>query len=109
MLPALIGTSFGGSALKHADNFSYVDPVDSSVTSRQGLRMILQDGSRVILRLSGTGTQGATIRVYLERYVSSEGNLNLNPQLALKDLIDNFNSLSEITSLTGLKEPTVIT
>ncbi len=109
MLPELIGTSFGGSSVQHADNFSYVDPVDSSVTNGQGLRVILQDGSRVVLRLSGTGTQGATIRVYLEQYAPPEANLNQNPQLALKDLIADFNSLSEITSLTGMVKPTVIT
>jgi len=73
------------------------------------LRIFLKDGSRVILRLSGTGTQGATLRVYLERYVSSNGNLNQNPQEALGDLIKDIDSLAQITSRTGMKAPTVIT
>ncbi len=109
MLPTLLGKSFGGSSISCADNFSYIDPVNASVTDKQGLRILLEDGSRVILRLSGTGTKGSTLRIYLERYVSSNGNLNQNPQEALADLIKQIDSLAEITHRTGMKKPTVIT
>ena len=109
MLPSLIGNNFADTFVSHTDNFSYKDPVDFSITEGQGLRVFLKDGSRVILRLSGTGTQGATLRVYLERYVSANGNLNQNPQEALGDLIKDIDSLAQITSRTGMKAPTVIT
>ncbi|WP_320666599.1 alpha-D-glucose phosphate-specific phosphoglucomutase [Prochlorococcus sp. MIT 1307] len=108
-LHKLIGKPFSNTVVSHADNFSYKDPVDSSVTEGQGLRILLNDGSRVILRLSGTGTQGATLRVYLERYVSPDGNLKQNPQNALSDLIREIDSLAEITKRTGMNKPTVIT
>ena len=108
-LPKLIGNSFAGSFINHADNFSYQDPVDGSVTDRQGLRILLNDGSRVILRLSGTGTKGATLRVYLERFVSSNGDLTQNPQEALFDLITEIDELAKITMFTGMPKPTVIT
>ena len=110
MLPSLICKTFSNTVVSHADNFSYKDPVDSSVTDGQGIRLLLQDGSRVILRLSGTGTKGATLRVYLERFVSPiGGNLNQNPQEALSDLIKSIDSLAEITSRTGMHQPSVIT
>ena len=109
MLPSLIGKSFAGSFVNNADNFRYQDLVDSSVTYKQGLRILLDDGSRVIIRLSGTGTKGATLRVYLERYVSADGNLTQNPQQALSELISNIDILAEITSRTSMKKPTVIT
>ena len=92
-----------------ADNFSYHDPVDGSVTNGQGLRVLLKDGSRVILRLSGTGTKGATLRIYLERYVGPTGDLMQDPQNALADLIAEIDSLAEISQRTGMTKPTVIT
>ncbi len=67
-LPALVGTTCAGSRVSQADDFSYTDPVDGSVTSKQGIRIILADGSRIVTRLSGTGTEGAILRLYLERY-----------------------------------------
>ena len=70
---------------------------------------MLDDGSRVVLRLSGTGTQGATLRVYLESYVPPSGNLEQDPQVALGDLIRAIDALAEIKSLTGMDHPTVIT
>ncbi len=109
LLPSLIGSSFASHNVSLADNFTYRDPVDGSITNRQGLRIILDDGSRVVLRLSGTGTQGATLRVYLERYVSSNGNLTQDPQEALAELIQTIDSFAEITKRTGMKRPTVIT
>ncbi|KGG18451.1 Phosphoglucomutase [Prochlorococcus marinus str. SS2] len=108
-LPSLIGNSFAGRQVTTADNFTYTDPVDHSITARQGLRILLDDGSRVILRLSGTGTKGATLRVYLESYVSSQGDLTQNPQNALSQLITSIDSFAEISNRTGMSRPTVIT
>ena len=109
MLPGLIGQSFAGRSVSGADNFSYTDPIDQSVTQGQGLRILLEDGSRVVVRLSGTGTKGATIRVYLESYMPSSGDLNQNPQIALADMIQGINALAEIKERTGMDKPTVIT
>ena len=109
LLPGLIGQSFAGRTITGADNFSYTDPVDQSVTQGQGLRILLEDGSRVVVRLSGTGTKGATIRVYLESYVPSSGDLHQDPQIALAEMISSINSLAEIQQRTGMDFPTVIT
>ena len=109
MLPGLIGQAFAGRQIANADNFSYVDPIDSSVTKGQGLRILLDDGSRVVVRLSGTGTKGATIRIYLESYVPSSGDLAMDPQVALADMISAINQLAEIEQRTGMDRPTVIT
>ncbi len=109
MLPSLIGQPFAGRSISAADNFSYTDPVDQSVTKGQGLRILLDDGSRVVLRLSGTGTKGATLRVYLESYVPTAGDLDQDPQIALGDMIQAINQLAEITTRTGMDRPTVIT
>ena len=109
MLPSLIGQPFAGRSISTADNFSYTDPVDQSVTKGQGLRILLDDGSRVVLRLSGTGTKGATLRVYLESYVPTTGDLDQDPQIALGEMIQAINQLAEITERTGMDRPTVIT
>ncbi len=109
MLPSLIGQPFAGRSISAADNFSYTDPVDQSVTKGQGLRILLNDGSRVVLRLSGTGTKGATLRVYLESYVPTTGDLAQDPQIALGEMIQAINQLAEITERTGMDRPTVIT
>jgi len=109
MGPGLVGAGFAGRTIALADDFSYRDPVDNSLTSGQGLRLLLNDGSRVVFRLSGTGTQGATLRLYLESYVGSGGNLNQDPQLALGDLISAADQLAEIKTRTGMEQPTVIT
>ena len=109
MLPSLKGQPFAGGTIRDADNFSYTDPIDNSVTQGQGLRILLEDGSRVVIRLSGTGTKGATIRVYLESYVPSIGDLNQDPQVALGEMIRAINALAEIEQRTGMKQPTVIT
>jgi len=109
ILRTLKGSKFAGSLVKNADNFSYLDPVDNSVSDNQGLRIILEDNSRVILRLSGTGTKGATLRLYFEKYVNSSQNLSLNPQIALKPLINNLDDLLNISKLTKMDAPTVIT
>ncbi|GDX72573.1 alpha-D-glucose phosphate-specific phosphoglucomutase [Cyanobium sp.] len=109
MQPALVGQAFAGRTIATADDFAYTDPVDGSLTSGQGLRLLLDDGSRVVLRLSGTGTQGATLRVYLESYVPPSGNLAQDPQLALGSLITAIDGLAEIKNRTGMDRPTVIT
>ncbi len=108
-LAALPGQAFAGRTIRAADDFGYTDPVDGSISKGQGLRVLLDDGSRVVLRLSGTGTKGATLRVYLESYVPPSGDLDLDPQLALKDLIDAIDALAEIRVRTGMERPTVIT
>ena len=109
MGPGLVGAGFAGRTIAVADDFSYRDPVDDSLTSGQGLRLLLNDGSRVVFRLSGTGTQGATLRLYLESYVATGGNLNQDPQRALADLISAADQLAEIKTRTGMDQPTVIT
>jgi phosphoglucomutase len=109
MLPQLVGQPFAGRTIATADDFAYTDPVDGSLTSGQGLRLLLDDGSRVVLRLSGTGTQGATLRVYLESYVPPSGDLGQDPQVALGDLISAIDALAEIKLRTGMERPTVIT
>ncbi len=108
-LPSLVGQPFAGRSIATADDFAYTDPVDGSLTSGQGLRLLLDEGSRVVLRLSGTGTQGATLRVYLESYVPSSGDLQQDPQAALGDLITAIDGLAEIKERTGMERPTVIT
>ncbi len=108
-LPTLIGTNFAGNLVKDADNFSYLDPVDNSISENQGLRVILEDNSRVVLRLSGTGTKGATLRLYFEKFINPQQNLSLNPQIALKPLIDDIDDLLNISKLTKMETPTVIT
>jgi len=109
LLPILKGNKFAGNLVKQADNFSYLDPVDKSISKNQGLRIILEDNSRIILRLSGTGTKGSTLRLYFEKFASSQQNLALNPQLALKSLINDLDGLLNIRKLTGMDKPTVIT
>lgn len=95
-----------------ADEFEYTDPVDGSVSSRQGLRWIFTDGSRIIFRLSGTGSSGATIRVYIEQYVPPSAGaekLGADPATALKPLVDIALGLADIVKLTKRTAPTVIT
>ena len=109
MLSSIKGENLGGRKIHLADDFMYNDPIDGSISSNQGVRIILEDGSRIILRLSGTGTQGSTLRIYLEQYVECNGNLNQDPQIALKDLIQGVENIAEITKRTGMHRPTVIT
>jgi len=105
----LPGKSFGELTVAYADNFSYTDPVDASVSTGQGLRIGFEDGSRIILRLSGTGTEGATLRVYLERFEADESKHHQDTQKALADLIELINELAGIQKHTGREKPTVIT
>jgi len=108
-LPNLAGTTLGGRRVAAADEFSYVDPVDGSRSDRQGLRVSFEDGSRIVYRLSGTGTSGATLRVYFERYEPVGGDHTLDAPVALKDLAALAAELAEIKRLTGRTEPDVAT
>lgn len=91
-----------------ADDFSYVDPVDGSYTAHQGIRILFKSGARIIYRLSGTGTEGATLRIYLERYVNDVSQMQQPTQEALAELIILARELANLGPLTGRQEPTVI-
>jgi phosphoglucomutase len=108
-LPALAGRQFGSYRVHLADDFCYTDPIDGSISAGQGVRLVFEDGSRLIFRLSGTGTEGATLRVYLERYEPNIALHGLDPQVALQDLIAIAQEVAQITPLTGRTAPTVIT
>lgn len=108
-MPALKGKSFGSYTVDYTDDFSYTDPVDGSVSSNQGIRIGFTDGSRIIFRLSGTGTKGATLRLYLESYEPNIAKHSLDPQVALKELIDIAEEIAQIKQFTGMDVPTVIT
>jgi phosphoglucomutase len=109
LLPTLTGKLLGAYTVDYADDFSYTDPVDGSVSQKQGVRVGFTDGSRIVFRLSGTGTQGATLRIYLESYEPDASKHNLDPQVALRDLIAIADQLAQVRSLTGMGKPTVIT
>ncbi len=98
-----------GKPLKTVDDFSYTDPVDGTVSPQQGIRIIFSDGSRIVFRLSGTGTQGATLRVYLEKYEADVERHDLDVQEALAELIQLADQVGRISQLTGLTRATVIT
>ena len=108
-LPQLQGGSLDGRDVAYADDFSYTDPIDGSVSERQGIRIGFADGSRIVFRLSGTGTVGATLRVYLESFQPDPAQQQLDPQVALASLIETANRLAEIESRTGRRAPDVIT
>jgi phosphoglucomutase len=108
-LPELPGTRLGALTVAVADSFSYLDPVDGSTSANQGLRILFEGGSRIVFRLSGTGTEGATLRVYLERYEPKEGALDRETSDMLAELIAAAETLAGITRHTGLTQPTVIT
>jgi len=107
--PDIVGQTLAGRTVSYADNFSYIDPVDNSVSNKQGLRIGFADGSRIIFRLSGTGTEGATLRVYIESYENEADKLQQDTQTALRELIKLTDDLAGITDRTGRSEPTVIT
>lgn len=108
-LADLKGKSLNGYIVDYADNFSYHDPVDNSIAENQGIRICFTDGSRIIFRLSGTGTQGATLRVYIEAIEDNPDKLFEDTQTRLKDLIALADELAGIKSITGRTAPTVIT
>lgn len=108
-LPQLVGQRMTGYQVEKADDFSYTDPVDHSVAHQQGIRIIMVDGSRIVIRLSGTGTEGATLRLYLEKYEDSAARHNVPVQQALAELAEVADKLAGIRSRTGRTEPTVVT
>jgi phosphoglucomutase len=106
MLP---GKSAAGLVVADADDFAYLDPIDHSISERQGIRVLFETGSRIVFRLSGTGTSGATLRVYLERYEQVGGNHGMETQAALAELIEAADALAGIRAHTGREAPSVIT
>ena len=105
----LTGTQLGSYKVLYCDDFSYTDPVDGSISTKQGVRIGFSDGSRIVFRLSGTGTEGATLRIYLESYEPDVAKHHLDAQLALQELIGIALQLSELRQRTGRLQPTVIT
>ncbi|HCB11950.1 MAG TPA: alpha-D-glucose phosphate-specific phosphoglucomutase [Gammaproteobacteria bacterium] len=105
----LPGQQLGSYTVDYADDFRYIDPIDDSVSEKQGIRIGYKDGSRIVYRLSGTGTEGATLRVYIEAYEPDPAKHDLDTQQALAALINIANSFAGIRERTGRNEPTVIT
>ncbi|WP_411892280.1 alpha-D-glucose phosphate-specific phosphoglucomutase [Yoonia sp. SDW83-1] len=108
-LPELAGQTFAGLTVVQADEFAYDDPLDGSHTAGQGIRVMFEGGARVVLRLSGTGTQGATIRVYLERLETNPDLLQQEAEDALADVIKAADLITEISTRTGRTSPDVKT
>ncbi|MDQ7090319.1 MAG: alpha-D-glucose phosphate-specific phosphoglucomutase [Methylococcales bacterium] len=109
LLPTLSAKNFGDYTVSYADEFSYQDPIDASISDQQGIRIGFENGSRIVFRLSGTGTVGATLRVYLEKFAQDVSEHQQEPQQALADLIELAEQFCEIKQRTGRTEPTVIT
>lgn len=108
-LATLPGTTYGALKVKAADDFAYNDPVDQSISKNQGIRILFEGGSRIVIRLSGTGTSGATLRLYVERYEADASRHNIETQEALADLISVADTIAGIKKHTGRDAPTVIT
>jgi len=108
-LPQLAGKRIGGLEVRGCDDFSYSDPVDGETSTHQGLRVLFENGSRIVYRLSGTGTTGATLRIYLERFEPDPERQAEDAQTALADLIDVADQIAELHSLSGREAPSVIT
>ncbi|MFM9836395.1 MAG: alpha-D-glucose phosphate-specific phosphoglucomutase [Methylophilaceae bacterium] len=105
----MTGKTYGNFTIKTCDDFSYTDPIDSSFSCRQGLRILFEDGSRIVFRLSGTGTEGATIRIYLEAFEPDIAKHDLDAQVALNEMIQIALNISKLKEKTGREKPTVIT
>ena len=108
-LATLPGTTIAGRTVARADDFSYRDPVDGSVSEHQGLRIMFEDGARIVYRLSGTGTSGATVRIYIESYEPDSERQSLDAQEALRELIEAAIAVADLRANTGRDGPTVIT
>ena len=108
-LPDLPGQVVEGMTITAADDFAYTDPIDASISAQQGVRILFSDGSRIVLRLSGTGTEGATLRVYLERYTPGPDGLDHDPQQALAPVIRAAHTLARLAEFTGRTKPDVVT
>jgi len=107
--PSTKGKKFGNYTVVNCDDFEYRDPIDGSVSKNQGIRFIFGDGSRIIYRLSGTGSTGATIRVYIDQYEPDPSRHHIETQDALKELIAIALDISQLQRFTGREKPTVIT
>ncbi len=105
----LPGTMLAGRSVSVCDDFSYQDPVDGSISRGQGLRILFADGARIVFRLSGTGTEGATVRIYLEAFEPDAARHDADAQQALADLITAADAVSRLQAITGRARPTVIT
>ncbi|WP_149587023.1 alpha-D-glucose phosphate-specific phosphoglucomutase [Tabrizicola flagellatus] len=108
-LAGLPGRQVEGMTIRTADDFAYTDPVDGSVSQKQGVRVLFEDGSRIVYRLSGTGTEGATLRVYLERYAPGPDGLDHDAQAALAPVIRAAHRIAAIAEHTGRSAPDVVT
>ncbi|MDP2135163.1 MAG: alpha-D-glucose phosphate-specific phosphoglucomutase, partial [Sulfuritalea sp.] len=105
----LPGKAIGNYTVKACDDFSYTDPIDGSVSAGQGLRILFTDGSRIVFRLSGTGTEGATLRLYLEAFEADPVRQRVDAQIALAELIAIAEAISQLKARSGRERPTVIT
>jgi len=105
----LTGQQFASYKIITADEFSYTDPIDNSVSEHQGIRLLFENGARIIFRLSGTGTSGATLRLYIEDYCNDASRHHEDPQHYLQELIDLADNIAGIQLRTGMDKPTVIT
>ncbi|MGO9675535.1 MAG: alpha-D-glucose phosphate-specific phosphoglucomutase [Methylocella sp.] len=108
-LPGLKGKQYGALKIADADDFSYHDPVDGSDSAHQGIRIHFEEGGRIVYRLSGTGTAGATLRVYIERFEPDPARQQIETAAALGDLIALSNEIAGIKHFTGRTAPSVIT
>ncbi len=108
-LPDLPGREFAGLSVESVDDFSYIDPIDGSESRAQGIRIYFNNGGRVVFRLSGTGTEGATLRVYLDCYQNDPALLGQDPQKALTPLMGAAEQIAQINQYTGRNKPDVIT
>lgn len=106
---SLKGKKLGSYTVKDCDDFSYTDPIDGSVSTKQGLRVLFNDGSRIVFRLSGTGTAGTTLRIYLEAFEPDTSKHDLDAQILLAEMIEIALALTELKARTGRDTPTVIT
>jgi phosphoglucomutase len=108
-LSGLKGQRLGNLTVLWADEFSYVDPIDGSRSDQQGIRIVFAEDARAVFRVSGTGTSGATIRVYLERYQADSERLDEATSGMLAEVVAAARSVSDIAALTGRSEPSVVT
>lgn len=109
LFDSLPGQSFGSYTVKTADEFTYLDPVDQSISRNQGIRILFTDGSRIVFRLSGTAGSGATVRMYLEKYEGDRSLVLVHTAQALDELVQVAFTISQIKEITAFNEPTVIT
>ena len=109
LLPSLPGKQYGQYEVGYADDFSYTDPIDGSISRKQGIRIGFSNGSRIVFRLSGTGTQGATLRLYVESYEPDANKQDQDTQVVLSPLISLADEIAQIKNITGREKPTVIT